>query len=36
MKKTDLRYRAYVQILKEELEHEQEMEDFEADFKYYK
>ena len=36
MKNTDLRYSAYLQILKEELEHEQEMEDFEADFKYYK
>lgn len=28
-------YRISEKILKEELEHEQEMEDFEADFKYY-
>lgn len=28
-------YRISRKILKEELEHEQEMEDFEADFKYY-
>ena len=29
-------FRISRKILKEELEHEQEMEDFEADFKYYK